>query len=110
MAPGYLCQACRPYRLKNVGNSIEKSGAVPGRGEAAGSEGWWEEGGSQEPDKKAASNNLSSLPPCPLPPSLYPSIPLLPQHHCPSTMQPTSGPSLLLLLLASLPMALGNPM
>ena len=40
--------------------------------------------------------------------SLCPSIPL--SLHCPSTMQPTSGPSLLLLLLASLPMALGNPM
>ena len=104
MAPGYLCQACWPYRLKNLGNSIEKSGAVPGRREAAGSEGWSEEGGSQEPDKKAASNNLSSLPPYPLPPSIPPSL------HCPGTMKPTSGPSLLLLLLASLPMALGNPM
>lgn len=66
--------------------------------------GWAEvgEGADKRQPPTASADSLPVL-------SLHPSVPL--SLHCPCTMGPASGPSLLLLLLLTgAPLVLGEPM
>lgn len=108
MSSGYLPQEKLATGIEKKNHTIVKYGAVPGWGEATGSgaEGWAEEENWRSHKRQPPAASAHS--PCPLPPSLCPSVPR--SLHCPCTMGPALGPSLLLVLLTSLPLALGDPM